>query len=130
VKAILEESALDKGMPRWDELILTWEELAHLPRSWVHVLKHWRGVYFIVDAVDGKGYVGSAYGDENLHHRWKNYADSGDGGNSRLRNRAPDEFVFSILELVSPTMKKEDVIQLESSWKARLHTREFGLNAN
>lgn len=130
IKAILEESALDKGMPRWNELILTWEQLAHLPKSWIAVMSQWRGIYFVLDATDGRGYVGSAYGGENLYGRWSNYKASGDGGNIRLRARVPDKFVFSILERVSPDMRAEDVIQLEKNWKDRLHTREFGLNAN
>jgi hypothetical protein len=117
-------------MPCWDELLLTWEELRHPPKTWVQVLSQWRGVYSILDGTDGRGYVGSAYGDENLHGRWSNYAALGDGGNKRLRERAPERFLFSILELVSPTARKEDVIQRESNWKDRLHTREFGLNAN
>jgi hypothetical protein len=130
VRAILEESALDKGMPPWDELCLTWAELHNLPQSWVGALTQWRGVYFILDGADGKGYIGSAYGQDNLYGRWSDYAASGDCGNKLLRKRAPDKFLFSILELVSPTEKPEDVIRLESTWKDRLHTLEFGLNAN
>lgn len=131
VKAILEESRLDKGMPSWNELLLTWEELVHLPESWIKVLNEWRCIYFIFDSADGKSYVGSAYGGKNLYGRWKNYAATGDGGNKLLRDRAPDKFRFSILERVSPDMKPEEVINLESNWKGRLHTRgEFGLNIN
>jgi hypothetical protein len=133
VKAILEESALDKGMPRWDELRLTWEELRKLPKSWASALSEWRGVYYILDGADGKGYVGSAYGDKgdrNIYGRWLNYMNSGDGGNKKLRERAPDRFLFSILERVSPDASSDDVIQREKTWKDRLHTREFGLNAN
>ena len=130
IKAILEESALDKGMPPSDEMQLTWEDLRNLPNSWVTVLAGWRGIYLILDGTDGKGYVGSACGDENLHGRWSNYAATGDGGNKQLRERAPDRFLFSILELVSPTAGKDEVIQREKNWKDRLHTREFGLNSN
>ena len=130
IKAILEESVFDKGMPAWGELQLTWNDIRVLPKSWVKKLEDWRGVYFILDGADGKGYVGAAYGHENLYGRWSNYAARGDGGNKRLRQRAPDKFLFSILELVSPTAEKDDVIQRENSWKSRLHTREYGLNAN
>jgi hypothetical protein len=115
-------------MPCWNELKLTWEELRHLPKSWVQILCGWRAIYFILDGTDGKGYVGSAYGDQNLYGRWSNYRDSGDGGNKRLRERAPDKFRFSILEIVSLAATREDVIQREENWKDRLHTREFGLN--
>src|SRR5208282_2980119 len=48
VKAIIEESYLDKGMPHWSELVLTWDQLAHLPKRWVDILSQWRGVYFIL----------------------------------------------------------------------------------
>ena len=121
---------LVKAMPGSDELGLTWGELDNLPRSWVHRLCQWRGIYFILDGADGKGYVGSAYGEKNLYGRWKNYAEKGDGGNKLLRDRAPDKFRFSILELVSPTETQDEVCRREKNWKDRLHTREFGLNAN
>jgi hypothetical protein len=90
-----------------------------------------RGVYFIFDQVAKQGYVGSAYGDENIYGRWANYATSGDGGNKRLCEPAPDGFLFSILEVVSPAMEPTEVIKLEGNWKDRLHTRgAFGLNLN
>jgi hypothetical protein len=128
VTAILEESALDKGMPPWNELQLTWVELHQLPKSWVSVLSQWRGVYFILDGVDGKGYVGSASGEKNLYGRWMNYRDRGDGGNQRLRERDPDKFLFTILELRSPTERSASVVLCEENWKNRLHTRLYGLN--
>jgi hypothetical protein len=31
---------------------------------------------------------------------------------------------------VSPDMESAEIIRLESSWKDRLHTREFGMNEN
>ena len=130
IKAILDESKLVKAMPTWNEIDLNWEQLKHLPRSWVGALSQWRGVYFILDGADGKGYIGSAYGEKNLYGRWLNYANSGDGGNKLLRDRAPDRLRFSILELVSPAETKDEVLRREGNWKDRLHTREFGLNAN
>jgi hypothetical protein len=36
----------------------------------------------------------------------------------------------SILQRVSPDMEPAEIILLESSWKDRLHTREFGMNEN
>ena len=132
IKAILEESILDKTMPPWNELILTWHELKNLPTLWINRLSQWRAIYFILDAADGKGYVGSTYGEKNLYGRWENYADSGDAGNKLLRKpRKPDKFRFSILQRVSPDMEPKDIINLEGNWKDRLHTRiPFGLNIN
>jgi GIY-YIG catalytic domain len=129
-QAILEESILAKRMPEWNKLQLTWDELNDLPNSWKQAISQWRGVYFILDGADGKGYVGSACGEQNLYGRWKNYAESGDGGNTLLRERAPGKFRFPMLQLVSPSDTKDEVTQLENNWKDRLHTREFGLNAN
>ncbi len=131
VIAIHEESVLKAGMPDWDAINLTWDELSLLPANWRNALSHWRGIYYIFDESDGKGYVGSAYGESNIYGRWTEYATSGHGGNKLLKNRDPRCFRFTILQRVSPDMDSEDVIRLESSWKGRLHTRQpFGLNDN
>lgn len=131
VLAILEDSALDADMPEWHEISLTWDELAILPMRWKLVLSQWRGIYYIFDASDGKGYVGSAYGVDNLLGRWQNYAASGDGGNRLLQQRDPSHFHFTILQRVSPDMVPDDTIRLEASWKQRLHSRKpYGLNDN
>ena len=130
VLAILEESALDAAMPEWDAIDLTWDELRVLPAQWKSKLSEWRGIYYIFDTSDGKGYVGSAYGEYNLLGRWLDYAASGHGGNHLLRQRDPRNFRFTILQRVSPDMERRDVIRLESSWKQRLHTRKYGLNDN
>jgi hypothetical protein len=131
VIAVLEDSALEAAMPEWDKVELTWEQLGVLPTRWKSTLSQWRGVYYIFDISDGKGYVGSAYGESNLLGRWLNYAARGDGGNKLLRHREPRNFRFTILELTAPTSLEGKVIQLESSWKRRLHTHApYGLNDN
>lgn len=130
VHSILEESLLDRAMPPWNKLVLTWKELAVLPQTWQDALTHWRGIYFILDVSDGKGYVGSAYGKDNLLGRWRNYAKSGHGGNKLLLARKPDNLRFSILQRVSPDLEAAEVHALEASWKDRLHTRVLGLNEN
>ena len=129
VLAILEESALDPPMPEWEEIELSWEQLGVIPTSMKSKLKEWRGIYYIFDTSDKKGYVGSAYGEFNIYGRWKGYAESGDGGNRLLKLRDPHNFLFYILERVSPDMDKANVIKLEWSWMKRLHTRNpSGLN--
>lgn len=127
--AILEESALTV-MPKWDEISFTWDELRNLPAAWWSKLEEWRVLYYIFDDSDGKGYVGSAYGANNLRDRWQNYAASGHGGNRLLQDRDPSHFHFTILERVTPDMKQHDIVALEASWKRRLHTRDHGLNDN
>lgn len=131
ISAILEESALDPPMPDWREIELEWEELGVLSPSWSSKLAEWRGVYYIFDSHDGKGYIGSASGAENLLGRWKDYAASGHGGNALLKNRDARNFRFTILQRVSPDEDPWEVNRLEGTWKKRLHTRTpDGLNEN
>lgn len=131
VRAILEDSALDGAMPEWNELDLTWAQLRVLPMRWRNRLSEWRAIYYIFDASDGKGYVGSACGSENLLQRWLNYAATGHGGNHLLKTRDPKNLRFTILERVSPDADAESVVARETTWKKRLHTRSpSGLNDN
>jgi hypothetical protein len=131
ILSILEESVLDAAMPDWEAINLSWEEIGLLPIRWRSALSQWRGIYYIFDTSDGKGYVGAAYGEANIYGRWLNYAKRGHGGNKLLKQRDPRHLRFSILQRVSPDMNASDLIRLESSWKERLHTRQpFGLNDN
>ncbi len=130
VKNILAESALRNSIPVWNELVLNWIELCNLPRSWQQVISQWRGVYYIFDTKRRKGYVGAAYGRENIMGRWSNYTKSGHGNNKELRDLDPRHFRFSILQLVAHDTPPDTVMALEASWKRRLHTRDFGLNSN
>ncbi len=131
IAAILEDSALIKDIPEWDTMVFKHEQLDSLPTKWRAALSQWRGIYYIFDTFDGKAYVGSAYGDDNLLGRWLNYSASGHGGNASVRNRDQKGFLFSILQRVSPDKEPDKVIKLESTWKDRLHTRApHGLNDN
>lgn len=130
VRSIAEESRFAAGMPSWNALVLTWEQLKLMPASWRVRLAEWRGIYFIYDAARQAGYVGSACGPDNILGRWLGYADSGHGGNVKLRISRPEDLRFSILQRTSPDTPAADVLALEAGWKQRLHTRDFGLNAN
>ena len=129
VKTIHEESVLVPPMPSWRDLMLEWAELQTLPESWKAKLREWRAIYLIHDTNDGKDYVGSASGEDNLAARWATYAVTGHGGNVQLRARDPNSFRFTILELVGPSMPKDEVVEIERSWMLRLHTRTGGLNS-
>lgn len=127
--AINEESLIESEIPKWDSIKLSWSELRVLPKSWKSAMSQWRGIYYIFDESDRKGYVGSAYGRENIYGRWSDYAATGHGGNSLLKGRNKLNFKFTILELVSPSLNSKDVIRIELSWKERLHTlKPNGLN--
>lgn len=130
VLTIEAESRFVRGMPDWQDIVLTQAELQSLPASWRSALSQWRGIYFIYDAGRQAGYVGSAYGSENILGRWRDYARTGHGGNKELNNSATGDLRFSILQRTSPDLDTEAIVALEASWKQRLHTREFGLNRN
>lgn len=66
--AVTQESLFVKGMPDWEDIVLTWEQLSVLPASWRAALAEWRGVYFIFDEQRRAGYVGSAYGADKSCH--------------------------------------------------------------
>jgi hypothetical protein len=129
VEAINEKTAVEPKMPPWDELVLDWSKLGELWPSWQSALRSMRGVYFIFDKSDNKGYVGSASGSENILGRWRQCEETGHGGNKLLRQRDKNNFRFSILELVAPSLPREELIKKEQSWKNRLSTIEpNGLN--
>jgi hypothetical protein len=131
VLAILDECALGEAMPEWDAIDLSWEQLDSFTMRWWSKLEEWRVIYYVYDTSDRRGYVGSAYRNGNLRNRWKNYAARGHGGNRLLRQRDPRFFRFTILQRVAPDMDARDIINLESSWKRRLHSRApYGLNDN
>jgi hypothetical protein len=130
IAAILEDSLLIEAMPHWRNLVVSWKALRELPRSWQESLRQWRGIYYIFDSSRKVGYVGSAYGKDNMLGRWLGYASSGHGGNKKLKSCDPEHFQFSVLELLGHDTPKDEVVERESSWKKRLHTREYGLNDN
>lgn len=130
VLTIEAENRFVRAMPGWQDIVLTCTELQSLPSSWKAALSQWRGIYLIYDVNRRAGYVGSAYGSDNIHGRWRDYARSGHGGNRELKDSNPDDLRFSILQRTSPDLDTEAIVALEASWKQRLHTREFGLNQN
>lgn len=131
VLSVLEDSTFDAAMPPWEDIVLRWEDLAVLPTRWKAALAQWRGIYYIFDDSDRKGYVGSAYGESDILGRWLDYAARAHGGNRLLRQSEARKFEFSILQRVSPDMEPRNIIRIEGSWKERLHTRApYGLNDN
>lgn len=130
IRELSEENLLVGKLKDWREVDFGFSELFTLPNSWRDRMSQWRGIYLITDRSDGKQYVGSAYGEDNILGRWLDYAKTGHGGNMLLRSRQPSDFQFSVLELVSPETEPDIVVNREEQWKKRLRTREFGLNDN
>ena len=128
--------------PGYDKVILSYAELKEiisdniLYENWHTALSSIYAIYLIVDTSDGKQYVGSAYGNDGLLDRWKCYVNTGHGGNKQIRdlicytpNRF-EHFQFSILQILPKTIAPEEVIIIESLYKKKLKTKEFGLNMN
>ncbi len=108
-------------------------EEAH--RDWRIPLSAVSGVYLILAQTSGDLYVGSASGVSGIWGRWREYAKSGHGGNVRLRKliesdpRYPEQFRFSVLQTLSKTMARDEVIKRETLYKHKLGTRAIGLNS-
>ena len=130
MQAIHEESRFISAMPEWRDLVVNAAEIAALPLSWQAKLSQWRGVYHIYDTARRAGYVGSAYGADNILGRWRCYAETGHGGNKGLQESRPEDLRFSILQRTSPDLEAADIVALENGWKTRLMTRQYGLNEN
>lgn len=109
------------------------DELAGIPGSWQQVLLTVKGIYLLVDLDSGQQYVGSAKGADSFLGRWMDYVDGGDGGDVALRAAAKEgsrRYQVSVLEVVDDNTPDETIEQIESRWKNKLLTREFGLNRN
>ena len=124
------------------ELNLSFPELQEIVineyRDWHNVLSAVKGIYLICDTKTGKQYVGSAYGEEGIWGRWKEYVSTnGHGGNKALKELIEQEwnyacrfFHFSILMLLPKTVTAEEAIRKEQLFKRKLGTNSFGLNNN
>lgn len=104
--------------------------LASVSPTWRAALSSIGGVYLLVCPESGKQYVGAAYGEGGFWSRWEAYARSGHGGNVRMKEVPPADYHVSVLEVASSSATFEDVMEIETRWKQKLRSREFGLNAN
>jgi len=106
--------------------------------DWKVALSSVSGIYLITDEKTGKHYVGSAYGGNGIWGRWCTYIHSYHGNNDDLvdlfENKSEsyfrENFRFSILEVVSSSLPKEEVIKKECLWKEKLFSRKHGYNRN
>lgn len=120
----------DPPFPGFDAFVHTIRTLANVPHTWRSALIAVSGVYLLVSMTTGKYYIGSATGAGGFWGRWESYAANGHGGNLGLKLAAEQDYVVSILEVAASTANEEDVLKLESKWKRKLLSREFGLNKN
>ena len=142
VKEILDEEYSGRSFPGFDEINLDFGELESLIRNdrtdWKTALENVKGIYLITDKESKKRYVGSAYGSQGVWSRWKEYIETGHGGNDGLRELVKENgsdycrnFHFALIEYWFPNTPDEKVLYRENYWKEILLTRdETGLNQN
>jgi hypothetical protein len=112
------------------EFIEALSAIPTLPPSWMEILRNSQGIYLLTCPRTKEQYVGKADGEGGFGARWMNYAATGDGGNVRLKSREPSDYQISILEVAGSSATAADILRMESRWKAKLQTREMGLNGN
>lgn len=136
IEEILPQVYSDNNFPGYNHVNVSWHKLAMLidTPSWKTALENQKGVYLLIDRQQGKFYVGSAYGENMLYARWKNYIDTCHGGNIGLKklnkDYIKDNFYFSILETFNHNVQDQLIIDREAHWKEVMRTREFGYNEN
>lgn len=130
--------------PGYDSICIDFTELCNIitnnKQDWKVALQNQKGIYVIVDKRNGKKYVGSAYGEGGIWARWQTYVQSnGHGNNDELyelitkygHNYAKENFIFSVIELMSMSTDSDYIIQRENHWKNVLQTKgKFGYNKN
>lgn len=131
-KAIIElrEVFREPDFPGFLHFIKSLSELNALPKSWITALRATKGVYLLTCPKTKEQYVGSATGENGFWSRWQEYLKTGHGGNVVLKSRKQSDYQVSILEVAGTAALHEDILKMESHWKAKLQTREMGLNGN
>ena len=105
-------------------------DLASVPLFWRTALSSVSGIYLLACPKSGKQYVGLAHGVGGFWGRWEDYVASGHGGNKRMLDIPASDYQVSILEVASSSANLEALAKMESRWKEKLCSRQFGLNAN
>lgn len=120
----------EPDFPGFLSFVTSLSKINDLPKSWITTLESSRGIYLLTCPKTKEQYVGSATGEGGLWRRWQDYAKSGDGGNIALKSRDHSDYQISILEVAGTALTQEDIIRMEGLWKAKLQSREMGLNRN
>lgn len=141
VSQVLDTRLFIEAFPGYNNVCVSHKILMLLHRkeepSWKSALSSVGGVYLITDTASGKLYVGSASGEGGLWKRWRDYAETGHGGNTELKSllavQGADysaKFQYSVLEIADLQASVEQVCARENHWKKVLLSRRFGYNSN
>lgn len=125
----------------FEDVLLDYNQLKRIFETnnaeWKSKLESCNGIYLILDKKCGKQYVGSTYNRDGIWGRWKQYAETGHGGDKDLKplladdsNYASKYFQWCILETLPLKILDEHAIDRESLYKRKFGTKEFGYNNN
>ncbi|HTB22205.1 MAG TPA: GIY-YIG nuclease family protein [bacterium] len=143
VSEILKERYTGETFSSYENIDLMFSKIITIIKNekpdWKAALGSVKGVYLITDTSKGKRYVGSAYGDVGIWSRWRQYVETGHGGNDALKKLITEKgfeyalrnFKFTLLEYRSMKVDDQEVIDRESFWKKALLSRgDLGYNGN
>ena len=131
-KPILEITRVfqEEAFPGYTRFIANLSSVETLPLGWLAALRAARGIYLLTCPRTKEQYVGSASGEDGFLGRWLSYSRDGHGGNVALKSRDPSDYQVSILEVCGSSLTAEEINRTEAMWKAKLQSREMGLNRN
>ena len=72
---------------------------------------------------------GSATGEEGFYGRWREYYETGHGGNVRLKSREPSDYQIAVLEVAGSEHTTVDILRTEQRWMRKLQSSAMGLNS-
>ena len=127
-----------KTFTTYEDVVLSYDELRGIVNSedaeWKYRLSLVNCIYGIVNKDDGSLYVGSTYSNGGIWNRWKNYAETGHGGNDELERliKSPEDarnYQWTILEVLPLTISDKRAIERENFYKEKFCSRKQ-LNKN
>lgn len=101
-----------------------------LPSTWLAALGAAKGIYLLTCPATKEQYVGAATSEGGFLSRWLSYVRDGHGGNVGLKSRDRSDYQVSILEVCGSAASEKDILAAEQLWKAKLQSKEMGLNRN
>lgn len=136
VSQILPDTFDNDIFPGYDRINISWHELKRVinKENWITALENQKGVYLITDIINGKKYIGAAYGENMILGRWKAYIKTGHGGNVGLKKLSfeyiKNNFRYSLLDIFKPSTNDQKIIERENWWKETMLSRKHGYNKN
>ena len=133
----------DKVPPfvQYEDVVLNYEQLRKIidtqNSEWKSKLEACNCIYLILDKSNGKHYIGSTYNKQGIWGRWSIYAETGHGNDMSLKELLDNDslyaekyFQWSILETLPLNVVDTVAIDIESLYKEKFGTRDFGYNNN